>query len=60
MLQKELEELERIAGKVDALVAVTLDSCEKEDCTTQQIVLEEAQEYTRELSERLSELSFKY
>lgn len=60
MLQKELEELELIAGKAEALLAVTLDSCEKEDYTTQQIVLEEAQKYTRELNERLTNLNFKY
>ena len=58
MLQKELEELELIAGKAEALLTVTLDSCEKEDYTTQQIVLEEAQKYTRQLSERLTELNF--
>ena len=60
MLQKELEELELIAGKAEALLTVTLDSCEKEDYTIQQIVLEEAQKYTQELSERLTNLNFKY
>lgn len=60
MLHRELEELEFIASKAEALVNVTLDSCEKEDYTTQQIVLEEAQKYTRQLSERLIELSLRY
>ncbi len=58
MLTKELEELEKLASKADALVSVTLDSCEKEDYTTQQIVLEEAQKYTSKLSEKLIELNF--
>ncbi len=58
MLTHELEELENLASKANALLSVTLDSCEKEDFTTQQIVLEEAQRYTRELSNRLIDLSF--
>ncbi|MCM1003710.1 MAG: hypothetical protein NC408_05140 [Candidatus Gastranaerophilales bacterium] len=58
MLTKELEEREKLASKADALVIVTLDSCEKEDYTTQQIVLEEAQRYTSQLSEKLIELNF--
>lgn len=58
MFQKELDELEFIAGKAEALVTVTLDSCEKNDYTLQLIALEEAQKYTRQLSERLTELNF--
>lgn len=60
MLQKELEELELIASKAEALVDVTLDSCEKNDYISQLITLEEAQKYTRQLSEKLTDLSFKY
>lgn len=58
MLQKELEELELIAGKAEALVTVTLDSCEKNDYTSQLIALEEVQKYTRQLNERLTDLNF--
>lgn len=58
MFQKELDELELIAGKAEVLVTVTLDSCEKNDYTSQLIALEEAQKYTRQLSERLTELNF--
>lgn len=58
MIAHEIEELENLASKANALLSVTLDSCEKEDFTTQQIVLEEAQRYTKELSSRLIELNF--
>ncbi len=58
MYRKELEELELIASKAEALVTVTLDSCEKNDYTSQLIALEEVQKYTCELNERLINLIF--
>lgn len=58
MLTQELEEIEKLANKADALVSVTLHSCENEDLTTQQIALEEAQKYTSKVSEMLVELIF--
>ncbi len=58
MFQKELDELGSIAAKTEALITVLLDSCEKNDYTTQQIVLEEAQKYASILTERIVELNF--
>ncbi len=58
MFTQELEELEKLASKAEALVTVTLDSCEKNDYTSQLIALEEVQKYTRQLNERLTDLNF--
>ncbi len=58
MFTQELEELEKLASKAEALVTVTLDSCEKNDYTSQLIALEEVQKYTRQLNERLIDLNF--
>lgn len=57
---KELDKLEQLAIDVGCLISVTKDSCQTNDYTNEQIVLEYAMSIQEEIIEKIINLSCFY